>query len=151
MAELAAEGGARCLNQMDRMRKVQLGRGYRVKQIVPIAGGPTMAGVDATFAGTARLRRTTALTMARSTSMWPSPIPRGPSATGSATARLSASSTWARPRPPSRKTLDRSAELMADIAKRYGWFELVFGGNVGLRRSGTARQAAPPRSTTTTC
>ena len=32
--------------------------------------------------------------------------------------------------PPSKATLDRSAELMADIARRYGWGELTWMGNV---------------------
>lgn len=117
--------------------KYNSGRGgYRVKQIVPhIAECPTMAGVDATFAGTREASAHYCVDdssihqyVAESDTAWAVGNWVGNRET------ISIEHVGTTANPPSRKTLDRSAELMADIAKRYGWSELVLGGNVGLHK-----------------
>ena len=117
--------------------KYNSGRGgYRVKQIVPhIAECPTMAGVDATFAGTREASAHYCVDDAsihqyvdESDTAWAVGNWVGNRET------ISIEHVGTTANPPSRKTLDRSAELMADIAKRYGWSELVLGGNVGLHK-----------------
>lgn len=117
--------------------KYNSGRGgYRVKQIVPhIAECPTMAGVDATLAGTREASAHYCVDdtsihqyVAESDTAWAVGNWVGNRET------ISIEHVGTTANPPSRKTLDRSAELMADIARRYGWSELVLGGNVGLHK-----------------
>ena len=117
--------------------KYNAGRsGYRVKQIVPhIAECPTMAGVDATFAGSREASAHYCVDetsihqyVAESDTAWAV----GNWVGNRETVSIEHVGTTAN--PPSRKTLDRSAELMADIAGRQGWPKLVLGENVGLHK-----------------
>ncbi|WP_180326704.1 cell wall-binding repeat-containing protein [Raoultibacter phocaeensis] len=110
--------------------------GYRVKQIVPhIAECTTMAGVDATFAGPREASTHYCVDessihqyVSESDTAWAVGNWVGNRET------ISIEHVGTTANPPSSKTLDRSAELMADIAKRYGWSELVLGQNVGLHK-----------------
>lgn len=117
--------------------KYNTGRsGYTIKAVVPhIAECLTMAGVDATFAGPREASAhycvdDTAIHqyVAEEDTAWAVGDWMGNRET------ISIEHVGTTEKPPSRATLDRSAELMADIARRYGWAEYVLGENVMLHK-----------------
>lgn len=110
--------------------------GYAVKAVVPhISESSTMASVDATFAGA---REASAHYCVDETS-----IHQYVSESDTAWAvgdwlgnreTISIEHVGTTASPPNRKTLDRSAELMVDIARRYGWDRYTLGQNVMLHK-----------------
>lgn len=111
--------------------------GYHVDKIVPhIAECSTMGGVDATFTNGGREASAHYCVDNNSVHQY---VGEGDTAWAVGNwpencMSISIEHVGTTANPPSRATLDRSAALMADIARRYGWDELVLGDNVGLHK-----------------
>lgn len=111
--------------------------GYSVKQIVPhISESPTLSGVDATFTNGAREASAHYCVGGSEIHQY---VSEGDTAWAVGNwvgnrETISIEHVGTTGNPPSRETLETSAELHADIARRYGWSQLVLGVNVGLHK-----------------